>query len=180
MPAGLSPTGILRISIMFSTIISVYCLLLVGCSGATPSGFWKNYHKSLIAEQYSDQGPWGGLRWIQWASKQQHAFSEEEALSFAKQNGWKLLTRTTHNEDSMSGWFDDSNPIFPLYATSDSDSSDLARLPRHILGKCILLTFDSGWLREDPGTNEMSTSYGYILLSTDGERMAVYHFWGNG
>ncbi len=44
----------------------------------------------------------------------------------------------------------------------------------------LLLRFASGWMREDPGTNEMSPAYGYVLLSKDGSSMAVYHKWGNG
>jgi hypothetical protein len=34
-------------------------------------------------------------------------------------------------------------------------------------------------MREDPGTNEMSTAYGYVQISSDGRQMLVYHLWGN-
>ena len=51
--------------------------------------------------------------------------------------------------------------------------------PRHIAGDSVVLKFDSRWMREDPGTNEMSTAYGYLQLCKDGRQMIVYHLWGN-
>ena len=73
--------------------------------------------------------------------------------------------------------------MFPLNYPEHGKSGiyvDVEDYPRHIEGACIVLVFDSGWIREDPGTNETSTAHGYALLSEDGRKMAIYQFWGNG
>jgi hypothetical protein len=160
-------------------LLSVTCLLLILCSCGPIGGaarFWKTYKPELIVAQQSDQGPWGGHRWVQWESRNAGVFSEREAKKFAIEHGWKFLQRFEVSAQGMSDWkgFKQSR-VFPLFQTGLANDG----FPRRIVSDSIFLKFDSGWLREDPGTNEMSTAYGYLQVSKDGTQMAVYHLWGN-
>jgi hypothetical protein len=85
----------------------------------------------------------------------------------------------------LGDWVGSSHePVFPLFYPTHSPTHDFFhsgadQFPRHITGDLVVLKFNSGWMREDPGTNEMSTAYGYAVLSKDGRQLAVYHLWGN-
>ena len=144
-------------------------IALTACNRLVPSGFWKGYRKDSIVKQQSDQGPWGGERWILWESSETGAFSEVDAKRFAVDHSWTFLERV----EMPAGAIDAAPVFFKGY--------DYARthFPRFIAGDSVVLQFDSGWMREDPGTNAMSTAYGYLQLSKDGRKMVVYHLWGN-
>ena len=100
--------------------------------------------------------------------------------NFAEREGWKFIDRTAVSSDEEKKWTDfQGKATFPLPGPPDHSYVD--NYPRHVAGPSILLVrFASGWMREDPGTNEMTPAYGYVLFSKDGSRMAVYHQWGNG
>ena len=128
--------------------------------------------------QQSDQGPWGGHRWIHWESPDVGAFPEVEVRQFAQNHGWRFVERTEVSSREMSDWTGvDGRNLFPLFYPKQSGVSDDFR--RHISRDSVILKFDSRWMREDAGTNEMSTAYGYVQLSKDGQQMAIYHLWGN-
>jgi hypothetical protein len=150
--------------------IAIVASVLVGCHSLTPSGFWKGYRSDSIVKQFSDQGPWGGERWILWQAVTTEGFSEADAQRFAVGHGWKFLERVEVSAASIG-----TSSLF-------KKESDLARenFPKLISGESVVLKFESGWMCEDPGTNEMSTAYGYVQLSKDGRQMVVYHHWGNG
>ncbi len=104
-------------------------------------------------------------------------------IKYAEENGWKFLDSKDFTIDSMLTWIYHNNPIFPLYYPKHSktfSSNSVNKFPRHIMSKCTVMKFDSGWIREDPGTGETSIAFGYVLLSEDGKKLVVYHFWGNG
>jgi hypothetical protein len=149
--------------------IVIVATALVGCRALTPSGFWKGYRSNTIVKQFSDQGPWGGERWILWDSPSGEPFSETDARRFAERHGWQFLDRVEVSPESIGG-----SPLFRV-------GYDRARegFPKLISGDSLVLKFDSRWAREEPGTNDMSTAYGYVQISKDGRRMVVYHLWGN-
>jgi hypothetical protein len=150
-------------------IIAMAAIAIMGCNPLVPSGYWKGYRSDAIVKQYSDQGPWGGERWIFWDSRSGERFTEADVKRFAEKNGWKFLRRIEASSQSIS-----TTSLF-------RNGYDRARegFPKLITGNSVVLKFDSHLMREDPGTNEMSTSYGYVQLSKDGCRMIVYHLWGN-
>jgi len=151
------------------TATVVVATVLLGCRALTPSGFWKDYRSKAIVKQFSDQGPWGGERWILWENSSGEGFAEPDVRLFAERNGWRFLERVVVSDESIG----DSS----LFHQGD----DRARrdFPEFISGESVVLKFDSRLMREDPGTNEMSTAFGYVQLSKDGGRMVVYHLWGN-
>jgi len=149
--------------------IVLVAIALTGCRSLMPSGFWKSYRSGLIVKQFSDQGPWGGERWILWQAANAHGFSEADAQRFAVGHGWKFLERVEVSAGAVG--------VSSLF----QEGYDLARenFPKFISGDSVVLKFESGWIREDPGTGATSTSYGYVQLSNDGRQMVVYHLWGN-
>ena len=68
----------------------------------------------------------------------------------------------------------------PVHAFGRDNERQCLEFPRHIADDSIILKFDSNWMREDPGTNQMTPAYGYVQINKEGSAMAVYHFWGNG
>jgi hypothetical protein len=81
----LSKRGTAFMAIIVSTVVA--------CHSPMPAGFWDSYQSKAIAKRFSDQGPWGGERWILWEAFH-GGFSEEDARDFAEEHGWKLLERT--------------------------------------------------------------------------------------
>ena len=99
-------------------------------------------------------------------------------LAFAKEKGWTCSKSKPVSSTEVAAWVYRQEPVFPLiFGENNVHTEDMKR---HIDGSAILIRCDSGWIRVDPGSAESSTAFGYILLSTDGARMAVYHFWGEG
>lgn len=147
------------------TVIAA-AVLLSGCPVVRgPAGFWEKYRSEAIASQYSDQGPWGGERWVVWRADAPGAFTFRDARSFAETNGWKLRSARRY----------DTHSPFPL-----TDQSSERRAPRFLPRPSTVGVFETAWVREDPGTNEASPAFGYVQVSDDGRTMYVYHFWGNG
>jgi hypothetical protein len=46
------------------------------CTRGAPAGFWTDYRSPWIVAQSSDQGPWGGVRWIHWEASAAGALTE--------------------------------------------------------------------------------------------------------
>ena len=158
------------------------------CARLAPAGFWASYRPELIENKSSDQGPWGGARWIQWASDKPGTFVEGDVKEWATDNGWTYCDRTEYPAQVVATeWrFSDGRRVFPLLdrhpelLPTGGSSSFGVQFPRHMAGDLIVLRFDTAWMREDPGTNEMTPAYGYVVLGEEGRKLAVYHFWGNG
>ncbi len=159
-------------------IASLVVFWTASCTHA-PAEFWTSYKKENIVKQFSDQGPWGGLRWIEWESKDSVIFSENQLIRFATDEGWKVVSRIEITADSMCSWVGSQGQLtFPLLLGESDLRSD--EIPRHITDDSALLKFETGMMREHPGTNEMTPAYGYVLYSLTNRRFAVYCFWGNG
>ena len=163
-----------------SKILLFTLMLCVACATAScgPAGFWKSYQRTWIIDSSSDQGPWGGTRWVQWDAEKPGAFGPPGVVSFAEKNGWRCGEPREATAAELSAWVMSGKPIFPLVYGKDSLSS--LELPRHIDADSILIRCETGWIRVDPGTNAETPAYGYILIQRDGSRMAVYHHWGEG
>jgi hypothetical protein len=67
--------------------IVVVVMIAGGCARASPAGFWSTYRPDLIKDKDSDQGPWGGVRWIHWTSPTPGTFRSAEVLKFARSKG---------------------------------------------------------------------------------------------
>jgi hypothetical protein len=164
------------------------CLVLaevatLSCNSMAPAGFWRSFQKAFIVSQKSDQGPWGGWRWVEWRSDRPGTFRESNVRDFAERNGWKCSDRSEYSAQELATWHGRRRPIFPLLYPIDRGPTyyvDVERFPRTISVDSVVLKCDSGWTRSDPtGTApSLVTAYGYIHISNDGRQMAVYHMWG--
>jgi hypothetical protein len=133
--------------------ILVVMAVAPGCARLVPAGFWTTYRPDLISGSFSDQGPWGGTRWVLWASPTAGTFTSTDILEFARAEGW---------ECSSVG---DALP-------------DVQRMPRHLQVASDVFACKTGWIRVAPGTGETSDALGYVQIEKSGTRMAIYHLWG--
>lgn len=141
-------------------LVSVACKFVRG-----PAGFWKTYESDLIVQKESDQGPWGGERAITWHSDSPGTLTFDNASRFAASQGWKLVERAHYDGGAGN---------VPFVQQIKSMRPEFLRTPSTI-GR-----FETGWIREEPGTEETSPAFGYVQVSDDGTQMYVHHFWGNG
>lgn len=154
------PLARLRSTGMALALCAVFGFGACSCLSG-PAGFWKAYHPGCVVESSSDQGPWGGTRTLRWAACGSVRYSPDDVRAFAKRHGWKLL-------DEVDG----------ETAAREVGSGDT--YPRFMKVPSIVLRFDTGWMREEPGSGEMSTAVGYVQVARDGSSMYLFQFWGNG
>src|SRR5262245_54310473 len=86
----------------------------LSCYSLVPAGFWRSYRKAFIANQESDQGPWGGWRWVQWRADQPGTFRESDVRDFAERQGWQCVERFQFAARELVAWQSSHHPIFPL------------------------------------------------------------------
>jgi hypothetical protein len=173
----------MRTSAKSATVVVLAQALVLSCSSAMPAGFWSSYRKDLIVNLNSDQGPWGGWRWVEWRAEQAQTFREADVRLFAEKKGWKCSEREEYSTAQLTHWQYGHRPIFPLLYPTDRGFdyfSGVARFPRTIASDSIVLKCQTGWMRSNPTGHdpELVTAYGFIHLSKDGREMAVYHLWG--
>ena len=149
----------------------------------SPAGFWLTYREDLVVNEHSNQGPWGGRRWIHWKSVEP-MFDLADVIRFAENHGWECEESEEYSAGQIATWVWGDTSVFPLFYGFTGDpgwkhshpyNTDF---PRHIDGEAIVVRCDSGWIRVRPGTDQESTAFGYIVTSRDRRRMAVYHLWG--
>ena len=155
--------------------------LLAGCSRTLPGGFWLDYRPRSITAHDSLLEPRRGWLWVQWEAEAGGTFSESAAMHYAQEAGWRFANRRELVQGEAEDWRRSGEAIFPL-RWPDLESAPVeaavAWLPRHVEPPLGLSTFDSGWMLESEGTSAMQPAPGYVLVSGDGRRMAVYHLWG--
>ena len=134
-------------------VILVVSAVAPGCSRLMPAGFWTSYRADLISGSFSDQGPWGGTRWVLWTAQTAGTFTTKDVMEFAGAEGWKC-------------------------SSAGNDLPDVQGMPRHIREASDVFACSTGWIRVEPGTGETSDSSGYVQIEKSGTRMAVYHLWG--
>ncbi len=132
-----------------------------------PAGFWKLFRPELVSKQSVDQGPWGGSRSIRWHAKGPTGFLLLEVRTFAESHGWKLKDQceyppTTTSTSLLNGHGNaECNPTF-------------MQVPS------VVMKFETGWIREDPGSGKTNPAFGFVQVSNDGSELYMFHFWGNG
>jgi hypothetical protein len=100
---------------IFSFIILI--TILTSCSKTTPAGFWTTFHKDLIKQNISDQGPYGGNRAMYWTTQKQNTFDSTFVIKFAAKNGWLLTKSYSFNRDAVINWRYSNKLVFPLSHT---------------------------------------------------------------
>ena len=76
---------------IFPLVTLFLIFAFTSCNKATPAGFWRNYKKSLLVNDISEQGLYGGHRAVYWKSGITNSFTSADVLDFARKNGWKLV-----------------------------------------------------------------------------------------
>jgi hypothetical protein len=165
-----------RLSCVFVALAVLAC-----CSRQTPAGFWATYRPELIARKYSDQGPWGGVRWVHWVAPAPGTFTLADVESFATSHGWVCQKPVAYSAQQIHVWQYSGKPVFPLHfgsANRPPDNATVMEFPRDIDGDSLVVQCDSRWVRVEPGSGKSSTALGYIQIDKSGTRLAVYHLWG--
>jgi hypothetical protein len=155
--------------------------ILSGCTRLSPAGFWTTYRPELIAGKYSDQGPWGGIRWVQWQAAAPGTFTVADAKRFAGSKGWTCGDPISYSADQIRMWQIGGKPVFPLHfgpPDRPPHNATVDRFPLSITGDSSVMQCDSGWTRVEPGLADTKKAYGYIQVEKAGTRLAVYHLWG--
>ncbi len=157
-------------------LLTIFCVavLATSCNRSTPAGFWTDFHKDLITNQNSDQGPWGGHREINWQSNTSGTFTNKELIAFAAINEWELLDSILFPADTLT-----SNSFSKL--KSDDYSFDLLNenvLPKLKSNDNRIFTFKTTWLKVEPGNTRETFENGFVVLNREGTALKVYHFWG--
>ena len=148
--------------------LAIPALISLSCNSAPiPSGYWGGYAKEWLVAKSIDQGPWGGHLEFTWSNAPHAQFNHASVRQFAESNGWHFIDEHPFKGSAL--------PKHPGHSPSSGPTE-----PDFMLIDSIVMRFDSGWIREDPGTGDTSTSVGYIQVSNDGSKMYVFHFWGNG
>ena len=160
-------------------------MVLSSCARLAPAGFWANYRPELIVQKYSDQGPWGGIRWVHWVAPAPGMFTLAGVESFATSHGWVCQKPVAYSAQQIHAWrYPQQNagkPVFPLHfgsANRPPVDATVREFPRHIDGDSLVVQCDSRWARVEPGSGKSSTAFGYIQIDRSGTRLAVYHLWG--
>ena len=114
-------------------LIALVIAALVGCGSASgPAGFWESYQSELIVDRESDQGGYGGHRWIHWESDEAGAFVEAAVRSFAAEEGWEVVERIELTEETVLSWAGrDGLLYFPLIEEK--------HYPCHLAGRALAL-----------------------------------------
>jgi len=157
-------------------------LLVNGCVRFMPSGFWSTYKPESIVEQYSDQGPWGGRRWMHWQASQGGAFSPSAVTQYATSNGWTCEAPVAYSGEQMKLWTYSGQNVFALpFGPGDErpNNAEVKGMPRFIEKDSVVIRCETGWTRVAPGTSKATPAFGYIHLDAAGSQMAVYHVWGD-
>jgi hypothetical protein len=141
--------------------VFVALAVLSSCAKLSPAGFWATYRPELIVQKYSDQGPWGGIRWVHWVAPAPGTFTLADVERFATSNGWACQKPVAYSAEQVRAW-----------------QSSRKEFPRHIDGDSLVVQCDSRWVRVEPGSGDSSTAFGYIQIDRSGTRLAVYHLWG--
>ena len=134
-----------------------------------------------MKQKYSDQGPWGGVRWILWTSPTPGTFQPSDVMAFAKSRGWSCRDFAQYSADQLRLWQFAGQPVFPLHfgpADRPPDNEAVLKFPRHITADSLIYECKTGWTRVEPGSARDTDALGYVQIERSGSRMAVYRLWG--
>lgn len=164
-----------RLSCLFAILV-----VTTGCGRLEPAGFWTTYRPELIVRDSSDQGPWGGHRWVHWEAPAPGMFKSADVVRFATSQGWRCQKPVAYSAEQIRGWQVSGAPVFPLhFGSADRPPNDGSEdFFRHIDSNSWVIPCETGWIRVAPGSGDTSTALGYIQIDRKGIRLAVYHLWG--
>ena len=152
-------------------LLLLIATVVMSCSRLAPAGFWTSYRPASIVAQDSDQGPWGGHRWIHWLEEEGNSFELPAVVAFATEAGWECGEATQYGAEETATWVRRDDPIFPVLRWR--------KFPRHLQGQLSVVECETGWIREAPGSGETSPAFGYIVMGNNDRGLAVYHLWGD-
>lgn len=156
-------------------------------SALSPAGFWSEYRRDELVDHKSDQGPFGGRRWLRWRADRGGAFDARDVASFAAEHGWTLHSRERVSANEISEWMATCQlPLAECNPTTSHVPSDLAadyvalppRLSRSRAHELEALSFETGWVQYPDTLDHAWTVVGYAFLSADGSELVVTHYWG--
>jgi hypothetical protein len=120
----------------------------VSCSKTSPAGSWNTYRTDKIEDQFSDQGPWGGSRWIHWVARDMNTSTPADTISFATEHAWKCGEVVDCSAERMRAWKSISHrPDSPLFfgePTATMRYLSPHEFPRHIEDDCFLIKCETG------------------------------------
>lgn len=98
---------------------------------------------------------------------------------WATDHGWTYRDRAEYAAQVVAQeWrYWDGRPVFPLLYPRDSPTLNswdhgVTKFPRHMAGDLIVLLFETGWMREAPGSGDMTPAFGYAVLGEAGKKLA--------
>jgi len=146
----------------------VFCVLVLsGCSEIGPAAFWSSFDNNHIVKTINDQGAWGGYRLIYWKNTER-PYKAKEVVAFAALHNWQYFRTDSLRNGEVSNWVPDHADSLSLHHPSNYP---------HMGGMGLSLTFlDSNWA--PTGNAGDKPALGYMLLSSDGKQLLVYHTWG--
>lgn len=156
-------------------------------SALSPAGFWSEYRRDELVDHKSDQGPYGGRRWLRWRAGQEGAFDARDVASFAAEHGWTLHSSERVPVGDLHEWMatcqlpsavcDPSTNHVPSEFAADYVALP-PRLSRSRGHEVEALSFDTGWVQYRDACGLAWTVVGYAFLSADGRELVVTHHWG--
>ncbi len=149
-------------------------ILCESCSNLSPAGFWTSFHKELIINNESDQGPWGGTREIYWKSNTNKPFQENEILEFASKNKWTLVDSLTVTNDS---------PSEKLFSELKIHEYSMEVLVQKVLAKekvvnTKIYVFKTSQMLVNLNDGDDTFENGFILLNSTKTELKLVHRWG--
>ena len=71
-------------------VITIQILILItACTKVVPASFWNNFQEDLLKKNINRHGPWGGHRAMFWKADSPNAFTSDQIIHFATENGWQ-------------------------------------------------------------------------------------------
>jgi len=150
-------------------------IFVTSCNKISPAGFWTEFHKDLIIKKYSDQGPWGGHREIEWKSETTNCFTDKELIGFGHMNDWELIDSISFSLDTLS------QSSFSQLKNDDysQDILNQSILPKLNLNDSKVFVFRTTWLDVEPGNARETFENGFAVLNSDRTELKIYHSWGD-
>jgi len=153
------------------------------CSIKMPSGFWGNFESENITSEINDQGPYGGHRALFWQKMGTAKFNLANVIEFATKNGWKFKDSSKFTLTEVQKWRYNNKTIFPLSTEGFNPSGnygdfEYSYFPLSTTSDIEVITFETNWIKVEPGSGKETNAFGYVVLNKDQNQMSVYHLWG--